>query len=312
MTATGGPGLPWEQFFSQSPTAMWISEEDLDGPVWAVNAALCQLLGRTAEQVMGVGLTGLFPPATGGADNSEGSESARTGRVTLPDGSQRWLTATSTALDGPSGPLMLVEVRDSTPARDSDGGTFRTQAFNVAVLSAVPDAVSIVDVATRRTTWASKSLEDVLGYGSGEVQRLQSQGVALGHPDDADKIEAAFAALADCPDGQVVNSASRVRHADGTWHVLSRRTTPFRRDETGALVEAINVARDVTEQEAIAAEMDSVRAFQQAVIAATPDLIYIKDLATGRPTWTSRDPDALLGYPAKPGSTDSRAVNCGS
>jgi hypothetical protein len=94
---TGLMGVPWEQMFTASSTAMWISQGSPDGAVVAVNTALCRLTDRTAAQVMQAGLVGVFQSASGGEpDMGDSSGSIHRGQVSLPDGSVRWLTATST------------------------------------------------------------------------------------------------------------------------------------------------------------------------------------------------------------------------
>lgn len=46
----------------------------------------------------------------------------------------------------------------------------------------------------------------------------------------------------------MVQVRHRARHTDGTWHWLSRRVTPFQRDETtGEVLEVLGVIRDVTD-----------------------------------------------------------------
>lgn len=170
----------------------------------------------------------------------------------------------------------------------------RAPTFQSALLASSPDLVSVGDLRTGATVWASRSLGEMLGHDLGEVNQPNASR-RLGHPDDAHIITAALTELAVCADGEVVTSLSRVLHADGSWHWLSRRSTPFRRDEAGAVIEFMTIARDVTEQQRLQADLEEVRAFQQAVLASSPDIVSVYDLDAAQTTWASRSLAEVLG-----------------
>jgi diguanylate cyclase (GGDEF)-like protein/PAS domain S-box-containing protein len=121
-------------------------------------------------------------------------------------------------------------------------------AFHDAVLAASPDIIFVVDRRTHTSVWSSRNLMGLLGY---EVEQITNMGSAaietLVHPDDVANLMASNDAACSLLDGAVQKLRYRARHADGHWLWLSRRTTPFARDEFGVVTQLLGVARDITD-----------------------------------------------------------------
>ena len=118
----------------------------------------------------------------------------------------------------------------------------RAQAFFQAVLAATPDDIVVTDVVTGAVIYGS-SATDVLGAGPLDQEAL----ITRTHPEDRIGQQALLAGAAALPDGEVVALEYRAQHADDRWRWLSRRVTPFRRDETGRVLEVLSIVRDVTD-----------------------------------------------------------------
>jgi diguanylate cyclase (GGDEF)-like protein/PAS domain S-box-containing protein len=191
----------------------------------------------------------------------------------------------------------LVVTDDVTDARRDREEVASSHAFQTAVLATSPDVVSIFDLDLQRTLWASRSLDEMLGH---DLARLQDHEAAGGiasvlHPEDVESFAADMARAARAADGDLVEGKARVAHADGSWRVLARRSTPFLRAADGRVTQVLNVSWDVTDREAAAAELAGVHSLHDAVIAATPDLIMLVDLTAGHPIWSSRTLEHHLG-----------------
>jgi diguanylate cyclase (GGDEF)-like protein/PAS domain S-box-containing protein len=221
-------------------------------------------------------------------------------RTVAADGTVRWVDRRKTPFtrDGEGRLRQYVRIsRDVTEQVAADHRLEEALTFQQAVLATSPDVVSVFDLDARQTVWVSRSLTDVLGYSLEDLQRLQRAGMSsLVHPEDLHEFDEAMAAVAAGPDGTVVHGANRVRAADGSWRTFARQSTPFHRDAAGRVTQVVNTARDVTEDLAAARDLEEVRAFQEAVIATTPDLIVILDARDGRPVWSSRPLENLLGW----------------
>jgi diguanylate cyclase (GGDEF)-like protein/PAS domain S-box-containing protein len=114
------------------------------------------------------------------------------------------------------------------------------------------------------------------------------------HPDDRKTVDDA---MESCRRNERVRFRYRVARAiDGqTRWFDSRARGVF---ENGELVRLIGAVADITEQVVAEAEVTEANAFQQAVIAASPDYTFITDVTTGAITYRSRDKD-LLGLSSR-------------
>ena len=66
--------------------------------------------------------------------------------------------------------------------------------------------------------------------------------------------------------------------------------------EHGRVARIVGVAADVTEQVATEQSAASARSFQQAIMTASPDIIFVWDLTTDSAVWSNRSIIAELGY----------------
>jgi PAS domain S-box-containing protein len=138
----------------------------------------------------------------------------------------------------------LTDVTDLTLAEHS---ATRANAFLEAVLTASPDYTFVTDVLTGAVIYESRN-RHVLG-GPAEQLPVLAAGAAdlLVHPDDRERLRAHDAAAAELADGSVVQIRYRGMHPDGGWRWLHRRSTPFRRDESGRVVAVVAVVRDISD-----------------------------------------------------------------
>jgi PAS domain S-box-containing protein len=117
------------------------------------------------------------------------------------------------------------------------------------------------------------------------------------HPDDRETVDQAMESCRQNVPAQFRYRTTRVNDGQLRWFD-SRARGVF---VDGQLVRLIGAVADVTEQVLAQAEVIEANAFQQAVIAASPDYSFITDVTTGAMIYGSRDRD-LLGR-----STDETA-----
>ena len=71
--------------------------------------------------------------------------------------------------------------------------------------------------------------------------------MAMRHPDDRATLQAAVAQVVAAADGEVVEFAFRMRHADGNWRWLAARVTVLSREPDGQPRLVVGAALDVTD-----------------------------------------------------------------
>lgn len=137
-----------------------------------------------------------------------------------------------------------VDVTDLTAARYA---TQRAHAFSDAILAASPDDTLVTDLSTGAIVYASPGIH-ILGERSEELVEMGPAALdALVHPADLPRLHELRAAAADLADGAPSRLRYRALHVDGRWRWLDYSVTPFRRSDSGAVLELLAVVRDATE-----------------------------------------------------------------
>ena len=142
----------------------------------------------------------------------------------------------------------VVAFTDISSERRAQHALRESAAFHDAVLAASPDLIFVVDPRNSTTVWSSRNMMELLGYSDRDIEELGTGVIAaVAHPDDAVRLRAANAASRDLADGEVLQIRYRARHSSGDYRWLSRRVTPFTRDQGGDVTQILGVARDITD-----------------------------------------------------------------
>jgi diguanylate cyclase (GGDEF)-like protein/PAS domain S-box-containing protein len=138
----------------------------------------------------------------------------------------------------------------------------------------------------------------MLGYTADELVGQPAMMIS----DSRDQLDQAsqIAAVMQGADGYVAQR--RYRRKDGSSVPVMVSASAVR-TEAGAIDRMICIITDVTELvnarrevQAAHAELAEAAAFHDAVLAASPDLIFVADAVTNRNIWSSRNLTAMLGY----------------
>ncbi len=165
------------------------------------------------------------------------------------DGVERWLrTDVEVDLDREGRPLLARGTQwDVTDVKTAEQAAKRANAFFDAVLTASPDYTFVTDVSTGAVIYGSRD-KHVLGITTEQLTAMGDGAAEIGiHPEDRERLQTVDRAAVDLDDGSVLQIRYRGMHADGSWHWMNRRSTPFRRDSSGRVVEVLAVVRDVTD-----------------------------------------------------------------
>ena len=169
------------------------------------------------------------------------------------------------------------------------------RAFSDAILAASPDTTVVTDLSSGEIVYTSPG-QDILGFAAEDFVALGLEGrIALVHPDDHRVVADLATEVRTLEDGQTAQARYRTQDATGQERWIDRRVTPFRRDEAGALVQALAVVRDVTEL--VHAEVALKRAAHHDSLTGLPNraqLVEILGAALARAADTGSEAAVLF------------------
>ncbi len=256
------------------------------------------IVGLTQDLIEGKTIYEVFPPEVSSLlegpyrrafEEQEATLEIRFGRRTffhrlapLPDATGAIVAGIGFALD-------ITEAKDAEEALRSSEESLREEQRRLREAEAIGHAGS----------WEWDVVNDVITWSEGlfALHHLQPTAFADGygqaasrvHPDDRELVDEAMEAMRR---NEPVRFRYRIlRASDGEVRWFdSRGRAVF---EDGQLVRLIGAVADVTEQVLAEAEITEANAFQQAVIAASPDFTFISNIRTGAFVYGSRDRDLL-------------------
>ncbi len=178
--------------------------------------------------------------------------------------------------------------RDVTALRRAEAALEERRRFADRVGAASPDILYVFDVLTNRTIYVNDAIGRVLGYPAAElIAAEETDPMAMRHPDDRATLQAAVARVVAAADGEVVEFAFRMRHADGDWRWLAARVTVLSREPDGQPRQVVGALLDVTD----------LRRVEEALRESEAQLrLALKSAAMGTWDWRSRRRlDRLVG-----------------
>ena len=121
------------------------------------------------------------------------------------------------------------------------------QNFVQRIVDTSPHSVYVFQVAQRHFSFLSPRIWQDLGYSQNDI-REHDDLLGVMHPDDLANMPKLLARWEVARDSDVFDSEYRLRHANGTWRNYLLKSTIFRRDNDGRVLETIGVAQDITER----------------------------------------------------------------
>jgi diguanylate cyclase (GGDEF)-like protein/PAS domain S-box-containing protein len=224
VTGAEPPG-GWELAFHRAPVGMGVL---VGSRFVAANAALCELLGRGAEEL--IGSSALEVAGTFVDDGLEPAlEAYRRGETHLHvelelerhDGERRWVAAEAVVTPAGEGhgaaagkPTTLLTANDVTGLHEARSQLAASARRMRSLLTNLSDTVSLTD-AEGRLLYSTQTDNFLLGYDA-EFWSAGMFPITLVHPDDEERALAGWRRSLERP-GEEVSEEVRMRAADGSW-----------------------------------------------------------------------------------------------
>jgi len=140
--------------------------------------------------------------------------------------------------------------RDITERKRAEEKIAGQKNFVEKIINSLPDSVVyIFDLVEMRNVYASKNLNEILGYTVEEFQAMGDQVLKLLlHPEDFEPFFNHLKLLEHLDTKGVQTIEYRLKHADGSWTWIENRDTIFTRDRKGQPLLTIGTAINITER----------------------------------------------------------------
>ena len=272
---------------------------EADGVVVAVNEIAAQRLGTTVTAMIGQDAYQFAPPEVQEQRRAYAQQVIRTGQPVqfLDQRRGRWIENAIYPVFNRDGQVIRLAIygRDVTEQHQATELLRISEARYRLLAENVSDVIVIVDP-QERVTYASPSAMQVLGYTEEELKATPLSSICS--PDSYAAVIGAYASeLAGGVDAMrsVHMLEVEVRRKDGVGVPLEVNLK-FLRDDTGAPVSVIGIARDITERKNLDALLRNREREYRALVENSPDIVarfdrqlrhlYVNpavELATGLP-----------------------------
>ena len=294
--------------FAASPDTISVWDFASRSILWT-NRSIPEMLGYTGQDVeaMGGSIGAVVPAedrvrssaALAAAQEAPGDEVVHVDyRMVAKDGTTRWFSQRTAPLDRDEDGRVtqLVGVlRDTTEQVATQTAMQEKDALFNQLAGSVDVGFSVRSIDPPAYLYVSPGFEKVYGYNPMDEQEDPGAMRRVVHPDDYERIRTGYWAAAAV--GVRTHAEYRIRRPDGEIRWVRATSGPVI-DADGVVRRTASTAEDVTEQVMAAQEASANHAFHQAVIGASPDLVFVYNLATRTTTWSNRSLLEQLGYPA--------------
>ena len=173
-------------------------------------------------------------------------------------------------------------------------------AFRNRIDDAFPGIVYVYSLKEHRNIYASRTIEELMGYTPEEVRKMASDFTQnIFHPEEIGKILAHHQNVASLPDGESRSLKYRVRHKDGTWYWMQSTDTPFKRNEEGEVIELLGTAQDISVMHNSESQVEKLLRERDKLFENFPGMLFVHDIESDRNKFVSASVEQLLGYSPK-------------
>ncbi|HBL60618.1 MAG TPA: hypothetical protein DDZ80_19830, partial [Cyanobacteria bacterium UBA8803] len=291
-----------QAIFNGALDAMLIADDE--GKYIDANSAACELLGMPREKLLGCTISQFAEPRFDcpQAWHSFLAQGRVRGefRILRPDGTVRDTEFAATANILPHRHLSVL--RDITERKQAEALLTQKQRLFEQIAESTSAILYIYDLIAQHNVYSNRQITKILGYTPEAIQAMGSAFLStLSHPEDREKMAASMERLFAAPDGEIVETEYRMRHANGEWRWLYSRDYLFSRTPEGLPQQVLGTATDITNLKGVEEELRQSEERLRLALEAARMGIWDWDILTNQIIW-SKGHEELFGL--TPGTFD--------
>ena len=267
--------------FEQAGVGMAIRDIDPARPRWLrVNQKLCDILGYTREELLGLTSLDITPPDERGAASDYNEKMlrgeirsySREKRYTRKDGRALWTNVSLSAVSGPDGrPTHVISViQDINDRKRAEAALRESEEQFKQLAGNIPQVFWITDTRLRKTIYLSPAASGMTGRPMEELYANPRALVRAVHPEDRRRVylarKTAFR--------EGYDETFRVIRPDGTVRWINDRAFPVH-DGSGRAYRIAGIAEDVTDRKL--AEERLLQLAHYDVLTSLPNRVLFHD-----------------------------------
>ncbi len=285
--------------FEEGPIGIVLGSADFR--ILKANRALCQMLGYTEQELVGLRFVDITHPEDadqtlqlgGKLFNEETSSYQLEKRYVTKAQRIIWAHLTASLIRGQDGkPLYALGIiEDISRRREAEQILETSERRFRALIEKSSDSISLINPKGIILYDAEPATFRNLGYAGAEV--VGHSAFEFIHPEDVEVTKKLFDELAHKP-GSTITTHYRIRHKDGSWHWMEGTGTNLLNEPS---VQAIVInARDVTERKRAEEKLHQSEELFSKAFLASPVAITIATLTEGRFIDVNDSFLQLMGY----------------
>ena len=189
--------------------------------------------------------------------------------------------------------LSFIDINDRIQA---ESALKQSENFWASVIQTLPDTVYVNDLVNRKTRFNSRHIAELLGYQKEDISKIEHWRDLI-HPEDQYKMERAVDRLRNMDSGEVYETTTRIKHKDGSWHIMRFRDSVFSEHKNELSRYYVGIAKDVTEEEDAKVQLSYSERQYRLLAEGMSDIVFTlnEDLKL---SYISSSITKMLGYPS--------------
>ena len=146
------------------------------------------------------------------------------------------------------------------------------------IADTLPQILYLYEIKSQHYIYVNGQSVEILGYTPEEMQQAQLQFFSDKlHPDDRAIFEEIYRHFPSIPDGEVLETEYRMKHANGSWRCLRSRDVVFTRGADGKPEQILGTAQDITDRASAEEALRHSQGRLDAIVTNISDAIAIVD-----------------------------------